>query len=295
MANLKDHMNQKPLLLLAKLVVVFAFWNFATCNAQGVPAHAQGLSEQLIVVDLSGGRKQAGVLSMKKGSDQPQKLAVLLPGSPSVVRPVVENGVMMSSKLTGNFLIRARRFLVDQNLASVIIDCHSESGDECSSNYQASKQRQDDVDTLIMEIRKRVPSIEEVWLVGTSMGTISSSFMPIHNPAGYAGAIHTAAITDPYAKKSYRELGGFDYKKASIPQMFVHHVNDPCALTPYSGAKSISEKYSVSLLSVSGGSGFQGGACEAFTEHGFRGKEKEVMTAITAIIKSGKVVNSEIN
>ena len=34
--------------------------------------------------------------------------------------------------------------------------------------------------------------------------------MPIHNPTGYKGAIHTASITDPYAKGSYRELGGFD-------------------------------------------------------------------------------------
>lgn len=285
----------KVVLNSIKLVFIALIVQSTVCNAQGVPPHAQGLTEELISVDLSDNKKQVGVLSTKKGSSNPTKLAVLLPGSPSVVRPVVENGVMTGSKLTGNFLIRARRFLVDESVASLIVDCQSESGDYCASSYQASKQRQEDVDKLISEAKKRKPSITEVWLVGTSMGTISSSFMPIHNPSGYAGAIHTAAITDPYAKKSYRELGGFDYKKASIPQIFVHHVNDPCALTPYSGAKSISEKYGVSLVSVSGGSGFQGGVCEAFTEHGFKGKEKEVMTAITAIIQSGKVVNSEIN
>ena len=263
--------------------------------AQTIPAHAQGLKEELISVDLTGNKKQVGVYSTKIGSDRPTKLAVILPGYPSVVRPVVENGVMTGAKLSGNFLIRARRFVVDESVASLVVDCQSESGDYCSSSYQASKQRQEDVDALIGEVKKRIPSIQEIWLVGTSMGTISSSFMPIHNPTGYAGAIHTAAITDPYARGSYRELGGFDYKKAAIPQFFIHHMNDPCALTTYPSAKSITDKYNIPLITVTGGSGFQGGACEALTEHGFRGKEKEVMNAVTAIIRTGKAAQLDVN
>lgn len=280
---------------LSRLALFSVLSLCAVGYAQNVPVHAQGLSEELISVDLTGNKKQVGVFSIKKGFDKPTKLAVLLPGSPSVVRPIVENGVMTGSKLTGNFLIRGRRFLVDESVASLIVDCQSESGDYCASYYQASKQRQEDVDKLIAEVKTRSPSITEVWLVGTSMGTISSSYMPLHNPAGYAGAIHTAAITDPYAKGSYRELGGFDYKKSPTPQFFVHHISDPCALTTYPSAKSISEKYGITLVTVSGGSGFQGPACEALTEHGFRGKEKEVMNAITAIIKTGKASQLEIN
>ena len=263
--------------------------------AQAIPAHAQGLKEELISVDLAANKKQVGLYSTKIGSDHPTKLAVILPGYPSVVRPIVENGVMTGSKLSGNFLIRARRFVVDESVASLVVDCQSESGEYCSSTYQASKQRQEDVDALIGEVKKRIPSIQEIWLVGTSMGTISSSFMPIHNPTGYAGAIHTAAITDPYARGSYRELGGFDYKKVAIPQFFIHHVNDPCALTTYLSAKSITDKYNIPLITVTGGSGFQGGACEALTEHGFRGKEKEVMNAVTAIIRTGKAAQLEVN
>lgn len=263
--------------------------------AQNVPIHAQGLKEELITVELSEGKSQSGVYSTKFGIDGPTKLAVLLPGYPSVVRPVVENGVMTGSKLTGNFLIRARRFLPNESIATLIVDCRSDSGDYCSSGYQASKQRQEDVDKLITEIKKRVPSIGEVWLIGTSMGTVSSSFIPMHNPTGYAGAIHTASITEPYAKNSYKELGGFDYKKPRDLHFFIHHADDPCALTTYSGAKAIAEKYNAPLVTVFGGSGFQGGACEAMTQHGFRGKEKEVMTEIAAIIKSGKAGKLEIN
>ncbi len=267
----------------------------AVALAQNIPEHAQGLTEELIVVNVSENKKQVGVYSIKKGSRNPTKLAVLLPGYPSVVRPVVENGVMTSSKLNGNFLIRARRHLVDETVASLVVDCQSESGEYCSSSYQASKQRQEDVDLLISEVKKLTPSITEVWLVGTSMGTISSSFMPIHNASAYAGAVHTAAITEPYARGSYRELGGFDYKKSNIPQIFIHHISDPCALTTYSGAKLIAEKFGATLVTVSGGTGFQGPACAAFTEHGFRGKEREVMNALNAIIKTSKPSQFEIN
>ena len=263
--------------------------------AQNIPNHAQGLKEELIVVALTDTKKQAGLLSLKIGSDNPTKLAVLLPGSPSVVRPVVENGVMVSSRLTGNFLIRARRWLSDESIATLVVDCHSESSDECSSSYQASKQRQQDVQKLINEVKKKHPYLSEVWLVGTSMGTISSSFMPIYEPTAYAGAIHTATITEPNAKNSYRELSGFDYTKSNIPQFFIHHKNDPCYLTTYGSAKTISQKFNVPLVTVTGGSEFEGSPCKAFTEHGFRGKEREVMKAIAEIIMTGKVSQTEIN
>jgi hypothetical protein len=278
----------KPLFMLIVLQIYPA-------SAQDSAASAVNLNEELISVDLGGDKKQVGVYTTSSTSKNPTRLAVLLPGYPSVVRPVVENGAMTNSRLSGNFLIRSRHFLVDETIASLIVDCQSDSGDYCTSTYQASKQRQEDVDKLIAEVKRRTPSIAEVWLIGTSMGTISSSFMPLHNPSAYAGAIHTASITEPYARNSYRELGGFNYKKTTVPQYFVHHAADPCYLTTYSGAKSIADKYKVPLITVTGGSDFKGNACNAFTEHGFRGKEKDVMRNIGEIIKTGRADQLFIN
>lgn len=265
-----------------------------TSNAQQLPNASDGLQEELITVDLDKDAKQTGLFSIKSGSKNHSRLAVLIPGYPSVFRPAVENGVMISTKLSGNFLIRSRRHLADESIAILTIDCQSESGDICSSSYQASNERQVHVQKLINEVKKRYPTIQEVWLVGTSMGTISSSFMPTYAPRAYAGAIHTAAITEPYARNSYRELINFDYRKSGAPQFFIHHKDDPCYLTTWSGAKSISDKYGVPLITVFGGSNFQGNPCNAFTEHGFRGKELEVMQTIREIILTGTSKNSEI-
>lgn len=260
----------------------------AFVNAQA-PSSSENPYEQLVTVDLQGGAKQEGVLSLKNNSSQPTHLAVLLPGYPSVVRPVVENNEMISSRLKGNFLIRARQHLVSNELATLVVDCRSDSGDYCSSSYQSSLMRHQDVAQLVQLVKQMKPSIKNVWIVGTSMGTVSSSFMSTYEPNIYNGAIHTASITEPYSRNSYRELGGFDYKKSTIPQIFVHHRDDPCHLTTYSGAKSITDKFGLALVTVTGSSNTSGPACNAFTEHGFRGKEKEVMTAIQRIISTGKV------
>jgi hypothetical protein len=268
-------------------VLNVALINSASAQSSATPEHAVGLKEQLISVELSPGIQQQGVLSLAIKSTAPTRLAVLFPGYPSVVRPAVEGQSMTSSKLSGNFLIRSRRHLATDAIATLIVDCYSDSGDYCSSAYQASSKRHQDVLKLIQEVKKQYPSIQQIWAIGTSMGTVSSSFALTHEPSIYAGAIHTASITEPNARNSYRELSNFDYAKSN--HIFIHHLNDPCYLTTHSGAKSIAEKYKLPLITVKGGSGFSRDACKAFTEHGFRGKEKEVMTAIGKILMTGWV------
>ncbi len=270
--------------MMKKLLILSLMLLSSIATAQVERPH-----EQLISVTLQDGVKQEGVLSRASSLSQPTHLAILLPGYPSVVRPVVEGEALTSSKLSGNFLIRARRHLISQQLATLIVDCRSDSGDTCSSAYQASLARHQDISQLILQVKKDFPSIQKIWLVGTSMGTISSSFMPTYDSSMYAGAIHTASITEPYARNSYRELGDFDYKKAKLPQVFIHHQEDPCFITTHSGAKTIADKFQIPLMTVQGGSDFKGDACKAFTQHGFRGKEREVMLAIQKIILTGRV------
>ena len=269
--------------------ILFLTFISSGLSAQTIPEHAIGLKEQLISVELSPGIQQQGVLSLAVNSAAPTRLAVLFPGYPSVVRPVVEGQSMTSSKLSGNFLIRSRRHLATDAIATLIVDCHSDSGDYCSSSYQASLKRHQDILKLIHEVKKQYPSIQEIWAIGTSMGTVSSSFALTHEPSIYKGAIHTASITEPNARNSYPELRNFDYAKPNTNHIFIHHLDDPCYLTTHSGAKSIAEKYKRPLITVKGGSDFRGDACKAFTEHGFRGKEKEVMSAIGKILMTAKV------
>ena len=269
------------------LTLILLLWAHGA-HAQTVPAHAEGLTEKLYSVPVSEGGLQRGVLSGKSGVQGQDLLAVLLPGYPSVVRPVMDGSVMVSSKLTGNFLIRARRFLADERMLTLVVDCNTHVGDYCTPAYQASRQRQSDVQALIEAVRKDHPALKEVWLLGTSMGTISSAYMALYGAGQYAGVVHTASITDFGGRRPYTELEGFDYARITIPQLFVHHADDPCASTNYASAQKIAQKFSLPLMTVQGGSGFKGDPCAARTQHGFQGRESAVMKLMAEAIRQKK-------
>jgi hypothetical protein len=260
--------------------------------AQTIPPHAEGLSEEFISVPIDNG-SQVGVLSRRKGTASPSRLIVLLPGYPSVVRPAMANNVMASSQLTGNFLIRARRHLANDQVMTLLVDCHTSIGSICTPSYQASRDRYRHVKSLIEAAKKRAPSIKQIYLVSTSAGSISSAFIAKYGQSEFAGVIHTASI-DPTAPRSYAELNNFDYSAIKIPQAFIHHIDDPCRITGYNYIRSVSERYRVPLISVSGGEGFTGDACAAHTQHGFKGRESAVMQRILRMVSGGSWNSSRL-
>lgn len=251
-------------------------------GAQGVPAHAEGLEETLIEVSIDQGM-QRGVLSRRTGQQGASRLIVLLPGYPSVVRPEMAHGVMTGSRLTGNFLIRARRHLNTEQTLTLLVDCHTAVGDICTPQYQASRERHRHVTALIDAVRAQAPAIRQVYLLSTSAGSISSAFLAQHGAGQYDGVIHTAAI-DPTAPRSYPQLLDFNYGALGVPQAFVHHADDPCGITLYRPIRQVAERHQVPLITVRGGSDFRGPACQAYTQHGFTGKETVVMQHLVRMI-----------
>jgi hypothetical protein len=73
-------------------------------------------------------------------------------------------------------------------------------------------------------------------------------------------------------------LSRFDFAAIRRPLLFVHHVSDECASTPYGDAARLAERYP--LISVVGGLPPQSGPCDAFSQHGFLGKEADTVAEI---------------
>ncbi len=73
-------------------------------------------------------------------------------------------------------------------------------------------------------------------------------------------------------------LSRFDFSTIKTPLLLAHHVSDQCETTPYSDAARLAEKYP--LITVWGGSPPQSGPCDAFSQHGFLGKESETVEQI---------------
>ncbi len=267
--------------------IIFTLFLITSCAAQmptnenriGMPVAppAQPLFESVLTVGLPNGFSQSGLLSRPGNERRIRYLVVLAPGYPGVLRPALRPDGTVNLRQAGNFLIRARGYLADHDIATLTIDCRSDFGPICEDLYQASPERIHDIGILIAQTREILPNIEEIWIVSTSRGALTSAAAVRYGENLFHGAIHTAGMLD-----AVRNLGREGPRLRE--EFLVHHINDPCSRTPYSLAEQVSKERDIALITARGGRAW-GLPCEAFTQHGFNGIEHLVMARIRGLIR----------
>jgi pimeloyl-ACP methyl ester carboxylesterase len=259
------------------------FWCF-TVNAQG-DALRTGLTESLQRVSLSRG-VALNVMVSKHVDASPDIAVLLFPGYPGILRLREEGGVV-AHDLAGNFLMRARRFLNSDRVFTVAVDCPEDQLTACDDAYRVSPRHASDIREVVAAV-KSVHGARKVYILGTSYGTVSTSYLAQALEGRIEGAIHTATFTDPgFGGKGHgKPMASFDWTATRLPQLFVHHKDDPCDVTRY--ASVVARKGDIPLVTVEGVDNPRGGACQAFTAHGFVGRERAVMGAIHGWILDGK-------
>lgn len=260
--------------------------------AAPVPSWAQprsareGLSETVQTLRLPRGTDLSLLVNQRLGS-QPSIAVLLFAGYPGVLR-LREVGGEAVHELGGNFLIRARRFLNTDDVFTVAVDCPHDQWHDCGDRYRSSGQHAQDVGHAVAAIKSRWGA-RQVYVVGTSYGTVSTAYLaraladpPNRDPATRIdGAIHTATMTDPARNATHGlPMAVFDWSAARMPQLFVHHQDDPCHATRYKSV--VARRGDIPLITVQGAQDSRGEACQARTEHGFVGRERVVMEAIHA-------------
>ena len=150
------HHPQKRSPFATVLSAACVWWLLLTpCLRAQTPAAWDNLTEQLVSVELSPGVRQEGVFSLRSGTTNPDVLAVLIPGYPSVLRPVVAEQRMTSSRLDGNFLVRSRRHLADERIAMLLVDCRSDSGDSVLSSIRCGPLSASTTGSLLQNLCRR--------------------------------------------------------------------------------------------------------------------------------------------
>jgi hypothetical protein len=272
-------MLEEAIMRIALLATCF-FWGFA----HGAIASDAEQVDSLLTVKLENGFEQRGVLTTVKG-DASSALVLLFPGDPAVLQAEIVGSKLVKSKVGGNPLVRARNLLVRPGLATVLVDCRSDQADQCTESYIMSKDRFEDVNKLLSQLRRELPNVKKVWVVGHSLGTLASSSLARYGANVFDGAIHVSTILA--SKAAYKSLVGFDYSVAHVPQLFIHHRSDPCPGTPFSLAESAAGRYKIPLVAVSEASGTKGGPCGPFSQHGFAGAEQILMQTISDAVDRG--------
>jgi hypothetical protein len=247
---------------------------FAVLIASGATsAHAQ----EIVTLPTRPGVTQSYFLAHVP--EKPRAIALLFPGGYGLFHLRKENGQI---KFDGeNFLVKNRVEFVKRSVAAAIPDAPSDqSRYGMEDEFRFGDHHLADISAVVADLNQRLPAVP-LFLVGTSRGTVSAASLAARLGLQIAGVVLTSTTfrqTGPGSKEPGPELSRFDFASIKIPLLFVHHVSDQCAATPYADAQRLSDKYP--LISVLGGLPPKSGPCDPFSQHGYYGKESVTVEEI---------------
>lgn len=256
----------------------------------GMPARA---AETVVELPTRPGVTQAFLGTPVQG--KPVATVILLPGSPGTLFKRTGSGQIQRDAAGvpaiygGNFLIRTRHAFVAAGFLVFSVDVSSDHLGGVDP-FRGTAEHAQDIAAVIAYARQQasVP----VWLVGTSMGTISAANAGARlKTGGPDGLVLTSSMTAA-TKHNVSVDVAVDVGAVTIPTLFVHNEEDGCVAATFGGVASLMDKFKGSprkeLIAVSGGSPPQSDPCQAFSRHGYLGIEDEVVGDIARWIKSGR-------
>lgn len=205
-------------------------------------------------------------------SEKPSSAVILFAGGLGEVG-ISKNGDNINLTHSNNFLVRSRKLFVDKHTLSIVVDIPSDNLNGMSNTFRKSSAHANDISKIIDNVKEQFPGIK-IYLIGTSRGSMS---------AAYVGDALQSKIDGIILTSTYTLNGGiedFHFQTIKIPMLLVHHHEDGCKVAPYYETKDISKKYKIPLITVHGGDEPISTPCEALSQHGYLGKEKEVVNEI---------------
>ena len=214
---------------------------------------------------------------------------VLTPTAPkaAVIVFVGGNGVLDMfpngdiRKLEGNFLARSRFAFAELGLVVVLVDAPSDRLREpfMYKGFRESPEHATDIKAVIAWTREKTKL--PVYLLGTSRGTESSTYLAINLKGGDApdGVVLTSIILAGEQSVLRQPV-----EAITQPVLLVQHEKDMCEHCPFAEVQTLKQRLTaaknVDVLAFTGGIS-EGPACGARAHHGYNGIEKEVVGKIS--------------
>jgi pimeloyl-ACP methyl ester carboxylesterase len=184
-----------------------------------------------------------------------------------------------------NFLIRTGKLWATYPLNIVMVGRPSDGINLQDGSVRIGEQHTADNVAIFKAIKgkSRLP----IWLVGTSMGTISAASAAIQDSENLiAGIVLTSSVTGYKIKGAVPRQ---ELSKIRVPVLVVHHARDACKVcTPYEAKNivgALSNAPHKELIFVEAGGGESGDPCEPMHFHGFIGAEAQTVGLIAKWIE----------
>ncbi|MBI3522976.1 MAG: alpha/beta hydrolase [Betaproteobacteria bacterium] len=201
--------------------------------------------------------------------------------------------------LTGNSLVRMLAYFHEAGFVTALVDAPSDHpGDDGLAGFRSAPQHADDIGKVIADLRARTHA--QVWLAGTSRGTISAANaaarLRLSGPSAPDGLVLTSALmsgqSGGYRPWVAQTVFDFPLETLRMPLLIVGHADDKCIRSPpdLMGRLAARTRGVVrqQLVTVSGGPGYFGPAgveaCAGNAPHGYVEQEAEVAAGIARFI-----------
>lgn len=247
-------------------------------------SHAQATSSVLIEIDR--GRTE-GIFNK---SPVFQRAILIKPTEPTDTALLFFRGypgVERIDGLNGHFirppLSRQVDTFLTNGIAMVVMDCPTDQWATCKDSYRSSQEHADDVRSVMAKLRDE-HRISKFYLMGHSMGSVSSRWLAKNLGKEIAGSIHSASMNRAPPDGFAYSVWKFPYNSITTPILHIHHENDGCNYTPYSIVKEYAGEH---LVTVRGGNP-EGDPCRIHL-HSYDGRQDVVAQSIIKWIKTKEV------
>ena len=246
--------------------------------------HARAQVDEVVTAKLDR-YSIAALVTRQEGAKAFKQGIAVFPGHPGILKLRDENGQPQYEQ-RGNFLVRSRRHWLDDKTLVAVLDAPSDQWATFHQDFRATPRYGTDIAAILGEVSRIYPVGEWIF-VGTSEGSVSAFHAARMNPSLARRVILTSSVFEP--TNNGPGLSGAKFDELSMPLLWVHHADDPCQYTRYRDAKRFAERSKSPLVTVRGGGPEKGGACQAFSHHGYVGVEREVVLAMRSWVKTGMV------
>ena len=183
--------------------------------------------------------------------------------------------------LAGNFVVRNRARFAEHGLLVAVVDTPSDRPAGLDG-FRTTAAHADDLRAVIAALREE--AAVPVWLVGTSMGTVSAANAAARLRTGGPDGIVLSSTVTRQGRERPESIGDVRMKDIHVTTLVVHHRQDACRATPYADTVGLMRDLAGAprreLLTFEGGGTPQSGPCEGRAAHGYFGLDAEVVAAI---------------
>ena len=249
-----------------------------------IPAPARALEERVRTIPSRPGVTESFVLIHP--TDTPVATVILLMGGRGALG-LQRGGI---GPRNTNFLVRMRQRFAERGFLVAVLDVPSDRTSEALVHFRTSAEHASDVRALIAVLRAEAPV--PVWLVGTSMGSVSAASAAARLADGGPDGIVVTSSVMSRSREMGESLQDVALDRIRVPVLVVHHRDDACPHSRYADTSWAMRRLSATprkeLLTFSGGDAPQSPPCEPLAPHGYFGIEGRVVDAIALWITAAK-------